>query len=214
MMYIRDIMTANVVTIPSNTSLADAKRIMEAHRFRRLPVVDKEKLVGLVTERRLEQVSPSKAISLSVWELTYLLDKTKVAEVMERDVVTVSPDMTIEEALAIAEVHKARALVVVKDGGVVGIVTDNDYFYKIVNPILGIGQPGTRVEITGGGECTEMGKIISILNKLNLKIITCHILVPPEATKKDIVVHVDTGDVSQLVTELKGEGFKVSVRKR
>jgi acetoin utilization protein AcuB len=213
-MYIRDIMTTNVVTIPSNTSLADAKRLMEAHRFRRLPVVDKGKLVGLVTERRLEQVSPSKATSLSVWELTYLLDKTNVAEVMERDVVTVSPDMTVEEALAIAEVHKARALVVVKNGGVVGIVTDNDYFYKIVNPILGIGQPGTRVEITGGGECAEMGKIISILDKLNLKIITCHITAPPEATKKDIVIHVDTGDVSQLVAELKGKGFKVSVRKR
>jgi acetoin utilization protein AcuB len=213
-MYIRDIMTTNVVTIPSNTSLADAKRIMAAHRFRRLPVVDKGKLVGLVTERRLEQVSPSKATSLSVWELTYLLDKTKVAEVMERDVVTVSPGMTVEEALAIAEVHKARALVVVKNGGVVGIVTDNDYFYKIVNPILGIGQPGTRVEIARGGECTEMGKIISILKKLNLKIITCHVIAPPEATKRDIILHVDTEDVSQLVTELEGEGLKVSVRKR
>jgi acetoin utilization protein AcuB len=213
-MYIRDIMTTNVVTIPSNTSLADAKRLMEAHRFRRLPVVDKGKLVGLVTERRLEQVSPSKATSLSVWELTYLLDKTNVAEVMERDVVTVSPDMTVEEALAIAEVHKARALVVVKNGGVVGIVTDNDYFYKIVNPVLGIGQPGTRVEIAGGGGCTEMGKIISILKKLNLKIITCHVIAPPEATKSDIVIHVDTEDVSQLFTELEGKGFKVSVRKR
>jgi acetoin utilization protein AcuB len=62
-MYVRDIMTTNVVTIPSSTSLADAKRIMEAHRFRRLPVVDKGKLVGIVTERRLEQVSPSKATS-------------------------------------------------------------------------------------------------------------------------------------------------------
>ena len=133
---------------------------------------------------------------------------------MERDVVTVSPGMTVEEALAIAEGHKARVLVVVKDGGVVGIVTDNDYFYKIVNPILGIGQPGTRVEIAGGGESTEMGKIISILNKLNLKIITCHVMAPPEVAKKDIVLHVDTEDVSQLVTELKGEGFEVSVRKR
>ena len=56
-MYVRDIMKTNVVTIPSSTSIADAKRIMDAHRFRRLPVVDKGKLVGIVTERRLESVS-------------------------------------------------------------------------------------------------------------------------------------------------------------
>jgi len=77
-MYVRDIMTTNVVTTPSSTSIANAKRIMEAHRFRRLPVVDKGKLVGIVTERRLESVSPSKATSLTVWELSYLLNETAV----------------------------------------------------------------------------------------------------------------------------------------
>ena len=69
-MKVSDIMTTNVVTIPSNTSIADAKRLMAAHRFRRLPVVDRGKLVGIVTEHRLEQVSPSKATSLTVWELS------------------------------------------------------------------------------------------------------------------------------------------------
>ncbi len=213
-MYVRDIMTTNVVTIPSSTSIADAKRIMEAHRFRRLPVVDKGKLVGIVTEHRLESVSPSKATSLSVWELTYLLDKTTVKEIMESNVLTVSPDMTVEESLAIAQGRKVGAVVVVEGGKVVGIATTNDFFYKIVNPILGLGQPGSRVEIAGGGECNEMEKIISTINKLGLKIVTCHIIALPEATKKDIVVHVDTEDASQLVTELRGKGYKVSVRKR
>ena len=213
-MYVRDIMTTNVVTIPSSTSITDAKRIMEAHRFRRLPVVDKGKLVGIVTERKLESVSPSKATSLSVWELSYLLDKTPVKEIMERNVVTVPPDMTVEESLAVAQSNKVGALVVVEDGRVVGISTTNDFFYKIVNPLLGLGQPGSRVEITGGGECNEMEKIISAINKLGLRVVTCHIIALPEATKKDIVVHVDTEDVSQLVTELEGKGCKVSVRKR
>ena len=213
-MYVRDIMTTNVVTIPSSTSIADAKRIMEAHRFRRLPVVDKGKLVGIVTERRLESVSPSKATSLTIWELSYLLDKTTVKEIMERDVVTASPDMTVEESLALAQGQKVGALVVIEDGRVVGIVTTNDFFYKIVNPILGLGQPGTRIEITGGGECKEMGKIISTINKLGLNVVTCHIIALPEATKKDVVMHVDAEDVSQLVSELEGKGYKVSVRRR
>ena len=112
-MYVRDIMTTNVVTIPSSTSIADTKRIMEAHRIRRLPVVDKGKLVGIVTDRRLESVSPSKATSLTVWELSYLLDKTTVKEIMERDVITVSPDMNVEESVALAQGNRVGALVVV-----------------------------------------------------------------------------------------------------
>jgi acetoin utilization protein AcuB len=213
-MHVRDIMTTNVVTIPSSTSIADAKRIMEAHHFRRLPVVDKGKLVGIVTEHRLESVSPSKATSLTIWELSYLLDKTPVKEIMERDVITVSPDMSAEESLAVAQGNKVGALVVVEEGRVVGIATTNDFFYKIVNPILGLGQPGTRIEIAGGGETKALEEIISTISKLGLGITTVHVEQLPEAVEKDVCVHVDTEDVSQLVSELKGKGHKVSVRRR
>jgi len=74
-MYVKDVMTMNVVSIPSNTTVSDAKKIMDAHKIRRLPVVDRGKLVGIVTERRLEAYTPSKATSLSVWEIGYLLGK-------------------------------------------------------------------------------------------------------------------------------------------
>jgi len=213
-MYVRDIMTTNVVTIPSSTSVADAKRIMEAHHIRRLPVVDKGKLVGIVTDRRLESVSPSKATSLTVWELTYLLDKTTVKEIMEKNVVTVSPDMTAEESLSLAQSNKVGALVVVEDGRVVGIATTNDFFYNIVNPVLGLGQPGTRIEVSGGGEGKALEEIVSAVNRLGLGITTLHIEVLPEATKKDVCVHINSEDVSKLVAELKGKGYRVSVRKR
>jgi len=213
-MNVRDIMTTNVVTIPSNTSVADAKRIMAAHRIRRLPVVDKGKLVGIVTEHRLESVSPSKASSLTVWELGYLLEKTTVKEIMERDVITVSPDMSAEESLAVAQGNKVGAVVVVEDGRVVGISTTNDFFYKIVNPILGIGEPGSRVEIAGGGEGKTLEEIISTVNKLGLEITTIHIEQLPEAKTRDVCVHVNNGDVKKLVAELKAKGYKVSVRRR
>ncbi|MEJ2740606.1 MAG: CBS domain-containing protein, partial [Dehalococcoidia bacterium] len=72
-MKVRDVMSYNVVTLPSNASIAEAKRIMTAHNVKRVPVVDKGKLVGIITDRSIEHVSPSKATSLSVWELSYLL---------------------------------------------------------------------------------------------------------------------------------------------
>ncbi len=213
-MYVRDIMTTNVVTIPSSTSIADAKRIMEAHRFRRLPVVDKGKLVGIVTERRLESVSPSKATSLSVWELSYLLSKTTVKEIMEREVVTGSPAMSCEEALAITQSRGVGAMVVVDDGRVVGIITTNDFFYGIINPALGIGQPGSRVEIKGGGEGKALEEIISTVNRLGLEIATLHVEHLPETTRKDVCVHVNSENVKPLMKELQGKGYSVCLRQR
>jgi acetoin utilization protein AcuB len=213
-MNVGDIMTTNVVTVPSNTSVAEAKRIMEAHHIRRLPVVDKGKLVGIVTEHRLESVSPSKATSLTVWELSYLLEKTTVKEIMERDVVTCSPDTSVEESVAIAQGNKVGALVVVEDGRVVGISSTNDIFYKIVNPVLGIGEPGTRIEVAGGGNAKALEEILSAVNRLGLEITTVHIEQLPEAKVKDVCVHVSDGAVKKLVAELKAKGYKVGVRRR
>ena len=215
-MFVKDVMTMNVVNIPSNTSIADAKRIMEAHRIRRLPVVDRGKLTGIVTERRLEAYTPSKATSLSVWEIGYLLGNTPVKDIMEKNVVTATPEMTVEEALAVAQNHGVGALPVVEGGRLVGIVTTNDFFYKIANPVLGIGMPGTRVEVIGKGEDMVIEDVVSFANKQGIKIITIHVIRIPEGPgeKKDIVIHLDTEDVSKFVEEIEKKGYEVIVRTR
>ena len=213
-MYIRDIMTTNVVTIPSSTSIAEARRIMEAHGFSRLPVVDKGKLVGMVTARGLDQVAPSKATSLTMWELSYLLSKTTVKEIMVRDVITASPDTTVEEAVALAQSHKVGALVVIEGGRVVGITTTRDLFYKMFNPILGLGEAGTRIEVFGGGEGKALEEVVALINRRGLKIVTLHIITPPGKTEKSVVVHLGTEDVGQMVADLEGRGYKVNMRKR
>jgi acetoin utilization protein AcuB len=215
-MFVKDIMTMNVVTIPSNTSISDAKRIMEAHRIRRLPIVDRGKLVGMVTEHRLEAYTPSKATTLSVWEIGYLLGNTPVKDIMEKNVVTVTPDMTVEEVLALAQEKAVGALPVLENGRVVGIVTTNDFFYKIANPVLGIGMPGTRVEVIGKGDDKVIENVVSLANRQGIRIITIHVVNIPESPeeKKDIVIHLDTEDTSKFVEELKTKGYEVILRTR
>jgi len=175
-MYIKDIMTMNVITIPSNTSIADAKKIMEAHKIHRLPVVDRGKLVGLVTERGLEAYTPSKATSLSVWEIGYLLNKQTVEEIMEVNVITATPEMTVEEALAIGQKHGVGALPVVEDSRVMGIVTTNDFFYKVANPTLGIGMPGIRVEVMSKIDKPILEDICKATSQKGINILTLHMI--------------------------------------
>jgi acetoin utilization protein AcuB len=213
-MYTKDIMTMNVVTIPSTTSITDAKRIMEAHRIRRLPVVDRGKLLGLVTERRIEQYTPSKATSLSVWELSYILAKQTVKEIMEKSVITVSPEMTVEEAVATAQDHGVGCLPVVEDGHLVGIITTNDFFYRVANPTLGIGMPGTRVEIMSKTDEPILEDICRASSQKGMNILTLHMISSTQVGGKDIVVHVDTEKVEEMVKELEAKGYKVIVRNR
>ncbi len=88
-----------MVAVDEKTSLHDARKILEAHRIRRLPVMRKDKLVGLVTERMLLEASPSSATALSIHELHYLLAKMTVKDIMVKKPYTISPDMPVEEAL-------------------------------------------------------------------------------------------------------------------
>ena len=148
-MLVRDIMTSNVITIPSDTPVLEAEQIMAFHRFERLPVVDKGKLVGLVTKDNLLKASPSDATTLSRGELYYLLAKLTVKEIMKKKVVTISPDTTVEQAAAIAQQNRVGCLPVVEGNKVIGIVTTNDFFYKILNPLLGLGEAGKRIIVRG-----------------------------------------------------------------
>jgi len=92
-------MSTNVVAVDEKTSIHDARRIMEAHKIRRLPVMKKDKLVGLVTKHMLLEASPSPATSLSIHELQYVLAKMTVKDIMVKKPYTISPDMPPEEAL-------------------------------------------------------------------------------------------------------------------
>jgi acetoin utilization protein AcuB len=213
-MFIRDVMTTNVVTIPSSTSLADARRIMDAHRIRRLPVVDKGKLIGVVSRDTLDRAGPSKLTTFSMHELSYLLAKITVKEVMKTEVVTVSPDATIEESVTLAQSRRVGALLVVEDGRVVGIATTNDIFYKIVNPILGIDQPGIRLSIHKWDGIASLQRILGIIGRFDAQIVTFYVMVHPDTGEHDFITHLKVPDPAALMDELRENGYEVHERAR
>src|SRR4030043_2143264 len=125
-MRIRDMMTKNPVTVDSETLVMDAQKIMKENNVRRLPIVDKGKLLGIVTKHYILEASPSPATSLSVHELNYLLSKMKVKEIMKKNPLTLTPDTPFEEALRIGQEKKIGSFPVVDNGKLVGIATETD----------------------------------------------------------------------------------------
>lgn len=162
-MFVKDRMSHPVITIQPDMPLQDALKLMNTENVRRFPVVDeKGKLVGVVAERDLLHASPSDATSLSVWEVNYLLSKITVEGIMTRDVTTVSEDTPLEEAACVMADNKIGALPVVRDGGVVGIITETDLF-KVFLEVLGAREAGVRVTALLGnvpGTLAQLSKAI------------------------------------------------------
>ena len=221
-MRVRDVMSTNVITIPTHTTLADARRTLDAHRIRRLPLVDRGKLVGIVTKDALDRTGPSQLTTFSIHEMSYLLNKITVKEIMRRDVVTVTPDMTVEGAVGLAQTKKVGSLVVVEGDKVVGMTTTNDFFYKVLNPMLGIGMAGSRIVIRNCCQGPEIEKVIAAINKLGVRIIALYTfnLTFTEGEKQgipahqDLAVHLATEDSTRIVEEIQKLGYSVEKRAR
>ena len=124
-MFVANRMAKNPFTVTPDTKVSAAKDLMKKHRFRRLPVVDEDgKLVGFLSDRDIMRVSPSPATTLSRYEITSLLAKMCIGEIMQKEVVSVKDDATIEEAALIMYNHKIGGLPVVSSvGAVVGVIT-------------------------------------------------------------------------------------------
>ena len=213
-MFVREVMTTNVVTVSSSTSLADARRIMEFHRIRRLPVVDKNKLLGVVSRDALDKAGPSQLTTFSIHESTYLLGKITVKEVMSEKLFTVPPDMTVEEAVALAQEKQVGAVLVVEGDQLLGIATTNDFFYKIVNPILGVGKVGKRIVVRDCKGLADVVGALGVIDKMGVKISTMFTLPRADGEAQDLTVHLESADASPIIDELNKQGYNVHSRMR
>lgn len=209
-MRIRDVMTKNPITVESDTLVLDAQRIMKENNIRRLPVVDKGKLKGIITKHDLLEASPSPATSLSIHELNYLLSKMKVKEIMKKDPVTVPPDMPFEEALRIGQEKKIGSFPVVENGRLVGIATESD-LVRFLTRALGIREEGSRITIEGlGGKLTELEKIISVASQHQTIVLSMISFPRPENKDWMIVLRLKTSNPDPIVKDFKKAGFNVT----
>jgi len=129
-------MTLNPVTITPSTSFSDAIRLLREREIHHLPVVDKDgQPIGIVTQSDLLYAAPTTA--MSGFELNYLLANLHVAKVMTSPPVTVLEDVPLEEAARLMTEEKVGCLPVMRDGHLVGIITQTDMFRTFVEILDG-----------------------------------------------------------------------------
>lgn len=208
-MFVADCMTKNPVTIRPDAGMDEAEKLMDEGHFRRLPVVEDGKLVGFFTNRDLLRASPSSATTSDRHEVRTLLAKIKVADVMQKNVISVTDTMTIEEAALILERKKIGGLPVLSKGGdLVGIISSTDIF-RAFTVVMGLDTGKTRLTIDVADQMGVLRDISTILANLDINIDSMVTLPQPNGTYQ-IIIRADIDDVDTVKKRLWAKGFTVS----
>ena len=207
-MFVANRMAKNPITISAEARVDDAMAMMKRSKVRRLPVVEEGRLVGFLTRQDLAAVAPSPATTLSKYEISALLGKILVKDVMSTNIVSIKSDATIEEAALLMAQNKIGSLPVVSEvGAVVGIITDTDVFRTFVD-IMGLAEGKTRITLNVDDKVGVIEGIAGIFAAEGLNIdslVTCN----KGNGKYEILIRGDFPDVEGVNEKLKQHGYDV-----
>jgi acetoin utilization protein AcuB len=212
-MLIENWMTRDVITGTPEMSMMKASKIMKEKGIARIPVVDERGvLLGIVSDRDIKEASPSKATTLDMHELYYLLSEIKLKDIMTKKVVTIKPGETIERAAAILLEHNIGGMPVVDEGNrVVGIITDSDIF-KVLVRITGVMDGGVQIGVRLPNEPGGMVPVIDFLKdngaRLMSLLTSCE---PAEVGMRDVFIRIRPMEKSALNTLEKNAREKFDV---
>jgi len=202
-------MTKRPITIHPDAAIDDALKLMRESKVRRLPVLDdKGKLVGIVTEKDLLYVSPSPATSLSIHELHYLISRIKVEDVMAKDVVTATEYTPLEEAARIMADNKIGSLPVMRDGKLVGIITETNLFCIFLE-LLGAREKGIRLTMLVPEQKGVLATITHDIAEMGGNIISLGTFVGEDSTNRLIAVKVSEVGRDELVSAMEALGMEI-----
>ena len=208
-MLVHERMSKHPITITEDAPINEAMKLMRAEKVRRLPVLNKKgELVGIVSEKDLLYVSPSPATSLSVYELHYLISKITVGEIMTTDVITVSEHTPLEEAARIMADNKIGGLPVMRDGKLVGIITESDLF-KIFLELLGAREMGVRLTMLVPEQMGVLADITGAVADMGGSIISLSTFLGEDPTNRLITIKVAGISEDELVPEMKPRALKI-----
>jgi acetoin utilization protein AcuB len=213
-MFVSDWMTRQVVTIGPDESVSHAMRLMKDRGIKHLPVVDGGRLTGVISDRDIKAYAPSKATSLDVYEINYLLAKATVKEAMGATLTTTTPEAPVEEAALVMLDGNIGCLPVLKGDALVGIISDRDIFRALVD-ISGVRHRGHRICVTVPDRPGTIREFADIVRRHGFHLqglLTSYEGVPAGSRRVVMRTSIE-GDFEALRAELEGAYAAVSIRK-
>jgi acetoin utilization protein AcuB len=213
-MYVSDWMTKKVYTIGPDDYLSDAITLMKEKAVKHLPVVKGGKLKGILSDRDIKEYSPSKATTLDIYELHYILANTRIKELMITKVITTAPDTPVEEAAMVLLDRNIDCLPVLDGGSLVGIISDRDIFHALVD-ITGVRHGGHRIYVTVEDRPGTIREVADIVRRhgFHLQGLLTSYEGLREGYRNVVIRTTDIGDFRGLKEDLEDSYKNVQIKK-
>jgi acetoin utilization protein AcuB len=203
-MFVGKRMTRRVITVSREDTLKFASLLLKEHRIHQLPVVEGDELVGLVSGTDIRNSTFEETAVSDSGEIV-VMNKT-VEEVMTRDVITVGPEDTVEDALVIIHKKRLGALPVVRGKTLVGIITKADVLAAFCDT-LRVEEPGARVEVVLPADPSALNHLVRQITKMELQIRS--LILSPSRDGFVAFIRLSTIDVGSVKKSLRHAGFTV-----
>jgi acetoin utilization protein AcuB len=204
-------MTRRVITIGPEASIFEAQELMAQNKVRHIPVVEEgNKLVGIVSDRDLRSALPFRYLKEGVSpEEQERLQRLRVKDIMTREVFTISPAYTIQDALLMIQNSKVGALPVVdEEGRLKGILSVRDLLRAFIN-VLGIGQPGTLLCILVEEKLGQLKKIVDAITEMGVGFGSVLVARYWEEDKRAVFPYLLTQNVAHVKKKLQAMGYEL-----
>jgi acetoin utilization protein AcuB len=205
MLRVRDSMTREVVTLGPEASAAEAWGVCQELGIRHLPIIEAGRLVGLVSDRDLRDVSPPRGSGGERETLGWV----RLRDIMSTDVVTIHPLDTIERAAREIYDRKIGCLPVVADGELVGIITSQDMMRTLIE-LFGAHSRGSWVEVEVPNRPGMLANITDVIRERQVNIASVFVAPAPRASNRMIVLRLETTNPTGIVRTIEEAGYKVT----
>ncbi len=204
-------MTKNVITINKNETLMEAKSRMNRCKVNQLPVMDGEKLVGIISKRDIQSAT-TPLIMLGKEhesEIREILETTPVEKIMVRNPVVAHVNDTLEDAVILMHDQRVNSLPVLdNEGKLVGIITKTDILKAFIEA-LGVNEVSQRLEVVVDDKPGALAEVVNIIKQFNVNLIS--VMTTPLREKRARVVYlrVATLNTIPIKNALKEKGIKI-----
>lgn len=203
-MLVEQAMTSDVCCVTLDTTIEKALALTTAHRIRHLPVVENDKLVGIISDRDLRNAMPS---CLGENESRSLAE-TPVSAIMKTDVITAHPLDFVEDAANTLFQKRIGCLPVVSGDKLIGIITERDILHTLVE-MMGVSSPTSRVEIQVPDRPGMLAEVADFLRARKTNVASVMVFPSQEEGSKTIVFRLRTMDPRRFMQDVENAGYKV-----
>ncbi|WP_027409628.1 acetoin utilization AcuB family protein [Anoxybacteroides tepidamans] len=204
-MIVEQIMKTNVTTLQPYNTIAEAAQLLKQQHIRHIPIVDDDNcLIGLVTDRDIRDASPS------IFHVADRLEDLQkpVSTIMKTDVITGHPLDFVEEVAALFFEHRISCLPIVKDGKLIGIITETDLLHTLVQ-LTGAHQPSSQIEVKVPNLSGILSEVAAIFGKRNINISSVLVYPDQDEHYKILVFRIQTMNPIGIISDLKNAGYTV-----